>query len=293
MRHLFPALIVCLSMSAAACQRGGSEAPPEADDRAVARIDGRVVWASDVRREAVAQGLVAEGEALETSSALFGRVLDEVIDQKLLAAEAERRGLDDDPAAERRLAATRERILGDILVEGVVEGAVTDQAVEALYREQLRQARTAEELRVRLILSRTQTEAEAVRGLLGAGADFAAVAAERSTDPATRASGGDLGWTTLDVLPEAYAQALAQAQPGTITAPIRAEAGWAVLRVDARRREEPPTLEQARPQIIRYLTYERVRQLLEQLRGQAEIEPLAQTAAPAARAATSTGATAP
>lgn len=278
-----PALIpLLIFLGLVACQRGTDrDVAPEAGDRAVARVDGLAVWASDVRQEAIAQGLIGDGEALETSSALFSRVLDEVIDQKLLAAEAERRGLDDDPAARRRLAATRERILGDLLVEGVVDGAVTDDAVEALYQEQLRQGRAAEELRVRLILSRTQSEAEAVRGLLGAGADFAAVAAERSTDPATRASGGDLGWTTLDVLPEAYAQVLAQAPPGTVTAPIRAEAGWAVLRVDARRREEPPTLEQARPQIIRYLTYERVRQLLEQLRGRAEIEPLIAGPAPA------------
>ena len=45
-----------------------------------------------------------------------------------------------------------------------------------------------------------------------------------------------------------------------------------MLKVEDRRVETPPTLEQARPQIVRYLTYEGVRQLLEQLRGQAEVE---------------------
>jgi len=47
-----------------------------------------------------------------------------------------------------------------------------------------------------------------------------------------------------------------------------------VLRVEDRRRETPPTLEQARPQIVRYLTYEGVRQLLEQLRGKADVDVL-------------------
>ncbi|MNI96618.1 hypothetical protein D3C73_1551120 [compost metagenome] len=45
-----------------------------------------------------------------------------------------------------------------------------------------------------------------------------------------------------------------------------------MLKVEDRRAETPPTLEQARPQIVRYLTYEGVRQLLEQLRGKAEVE---------------------
>ena len=47
-----------------------------------------------------------------------------------------------------------------------------------------------------------------------------------------------------------------------------------MLRVEDRRRETPPTLEQARPQIVRYLTYEGVRQLLEELRGKAEVDVL-------------------
>ena len=212
-----------------------------------------------------------------------------MIDQKLLAREAERRNLDDDPATQRRLEATRERILADLLVEDVIDGAVTDEAIEALHREQLRQLQTSEELKVRLILTTTQAEAEAVRGLVAAGAGFAAVAAERSIDPATRASGGDLGWTTLDVLPETYAAALTTALagtgPGAVTPPIETEDGWAVLTIEDRRAEAPPTLDQARPQIVRYLTYERVRQLLEQLRGRAEIEPLTNDAAPAVPAA--------
>ena len=47
-----------------------------------------------------------------------------------------------------------------------------------------------------------------------------------------------------------------------------------MLKIEDRRKENPPTLDQARPQIVRYLTYERVRQLLERLRGKAEVEVL-------------------
>jgi peptidyl-prolyl cis-trans isomerase C len=79
----------------AACG-GGNDADraPEPGDRAVAKVQDQTIWASDVKREAVAQGLVGEGEPLDVTSDLFRRVLDEVIDQKLLAKEAERRGLD-------------------------------------------------------------------------------------------------------------------------------------------------------------------------------------------------------
>lgn len=273
--RLLTPLMLCAVLALAACSQGGGEdSPPQPGDRAVAKVQDQTIWASDVKREAVAQGLVGEGEPLDVTSALFRRVLDEVIDQKLLAREAERRRLDDSPLAQRRLEATRERILGDMLVENVVNGAISDQAVQTLYNEQLRLAKTSEEIRIRLILSRTRPEADAVIGILGQGAGFEAVAMERSIDEATRFSGGDLGYSTLDVMPQAYANALRDQPAGSTVGPFQTDGGWAVLRVEDRRKENPPTLEQARPQIVRYLTYEGVRRLLEQLRGKAKVDLL-------------------
>ena len=278
MRHSRNPLVflsLALVLAVAACGRGGGDdRAPEPGDRAVAEVQDQTIWASDVKREAVAQGLVGEGEPLDVTSDLFRRVLDEVIDQKLLAREAERRGLDNSALAQRRLEATRERILGDMLVENVVNGAISDQAVQTLYQEQLSLARTSEEIRVRLILSRTKPEADAVIGILGQGSSFEAVAQERSIDEATRFSGGDLGYSTADVMPQAYANALRDAPAGSTVGPFQTEGGWAVLRVEDRRRESPPTLDQARPQIVRYLTYEGVRQLLEELRGKAKVDVL-------------------
>ena len=271
---LAPVLIAAFLALAACGRDAGVDSPPEPGDRAVARVQDQTIWASDIKREAVAQGLVGEGEPLDVTSDLFRRVLDEVIDHKLLAKEAERRGLDNSPLAQRRLQATRERILGDMLVETVVNGEIDDKSIQTIYQEQVRLAQTSEEVRVRLILSRTKPEADAVIGILAQGSAFEAVAAESSIDDATRYSGGDLGYRTLDVMPETYANALTDKPAGSTVGPFQTEGGWAVLRVEDRRRETPPTLEQARPQIVRYLTYEGVRQLLEKLRGKAKVDNL-------------------
>ena len=120
------ALLAALcGLTLTACgQRKAAPKPPEAGDAAVATVGDQTVWASDVKREAVAQGMISEGEPLDASSDLFRRVLDEVVDQRLLAAEAVRQKIDANPAAQRRLAAARERILGDMLVESVFDKAV-------------------------------------------------------------------------------------------------------------------------------------------------------------------------
>src|SRR5689334_16211224 len=110
-------LAVALALAVAACGKGpGRDAAPESGDKAVAKVDGKTVWASDVKREAIAQGLIGAGEPLDPSSDVFRQMMDEVIDQKLLAAEAQRRKLDKDPLAQRRLTAAQDRVMGDMLV---------------------------------------------------------------------------------------------------------------------------------------------------------------------------------
>jgi peptidyl-prolyl cis-trans isomerase C len=100
-----------MAMVISACDKPSINEPaPEPGDTAVAKIEDQTVWASDVRNEAVAQGLIGEGEPLDITSDLFRRMLEEVIDQKLLAREAVKNGLDKSIVAQRRLAAARERI---------------------------------------------------------------------------------------------------------------------------------------------------------------------------------------
>ena len=65
----------------------------------------------------------------EQAKAASRQVLERLIDQELLVQQAIDKKLDRDPVAQRRLAAARERILGDMLVESVVEKAVTPNAI--------------------------------------------------------------------------------------------------------------------------------------------------------------------
>lgn len=274
-RTLSTILALVAVLGAASCTRNQtSDRPPEAGDRAVAKVGDSAVWASDVKREALAQGLIDKGEPLDTSSDLFRQVLGDVIDLKLLAAEANKRKLEQDPAVQRRLAAARERILGDVLIERSVERAVNDNNIRGLYQEMQRSSRPTEEFRARQIITTTQAEADAVAKLLAAGATFDSLVMAKSTDAATRFSGGDLGYFTTDVMPQGYEAALKGAKVGDVVGPFSVESGWVLMKVEDRRPQQPITLEDAKPQIVRFLTYSDVRDLLENLRKNAAIKVL-------------------
>ncbi len=268
------ALAGCLLVLAACGQKTSVNQPPQPGDTAVATVDGQTVWASDVKREAAAQGLIGEGDPLDASSALFHQALDEVIDQKLLAAEATRQKLGDDPQTERRLEAARERILGDMLVERMVEKTVSESSIQGLYEEELKLSKQADEFHARQIVLSSQADALAVKKLLAGGGSFDTLAMQRSIDAATRFNGGDLGYFTLDVMPPPYADALKSAKAGDLIGPFQTDAGWVVMKVEDRRLETPVSLEAARPQIVRFLTYNEVRDLLEKLRRRSQIKLL-------------------
>jgi peptidyl-prolyl cis-trans isomerase C len=275
-------LTVTAALWLAACGQtpiiGGPK--PEAGDKVVAKVGNDPLWASDVRREAVAQGAITEGEPLDTSSDLFRRTLDELVDQKLLANEAVRQGLEKQPAVRRRLQAARDKLLGDVLVEDMVGKAVNDDAIRSLYQEQQRLSSRSEEIKARQILVATQPEAEAIKKLLATGASFDALAMQRSTDSATRFNGGDLGYFTLDAMPEGYGAALKTAKPGETVGPIQTDGGYAIVRVEDRRPEQPISLEEARPQIVRFLTYDEIRTLLARLRSANRVQLMTPGAAP-------------
>jgi peptidyl-prolyl cis-trans isomerase C len=266
---------LALALALAGCSRGeGGDGAPERGDVAAARVDGKTIWVSDIKREAVAQGLIGEGEPLDTSSDVFRQMMDEVIDQRLLASEAMRQKLEKDPSAQRQLAAARDRVMGDLLIDSTVAEAVTEANIRGLYEEQQRLARRTEEIRARRIVLATAAEVEAVKRLVAAGGSFEALAMERSRDAATRFNGGDLGYFTTDIMPEAYDAALKGARPGQLIGPFPVDGGFALLRVEDVRPEQPVALEAARPQIVRFLTYDRIRDLLERLRAKAKVETL-------------------
>ena len=263
-----------LCLVAACAQQPAAQPPPQPGDRAVASVNGETIWASDVKREAAAEGLIAPGDPLDVSSDMFRQVLDEVIDTKVLADEAIARRLDKDPLAQRRIAAARERALENLMVDSVVGRAVNRQAENALYQDFLKNRTPSEVIHLRQIVTASEPDAEAAKKQLAGGAAFEALALARSVDSATRFKGGDLGEMTTDTLPQPLGEAVKSAKVGQVVGPVKVDAGWAILKVDDRHPEPPPSLDAVRPQLIRFITYDQIKDLVLTLRSHARIQNL-------------------
>jgi hypothetical protein len=88
----------------------------------------------------------------------------------------------------------------------------------------------------------TREAAEAARArVTEGGEDFAAVARELSTDEASAANGGELGWFTREEMVAPFAEAAFALEPGAISEPVETEFGWHVIQVLERDPERPLT----------------------------------------------------
>lgn len=269
--------VLCAALASlvlAGCSESGFklEPPREVSREVAATVNGEPIYTADVELEAVARGLVVSGAALKTEDDAYKLVLDQLIDQKLMAQEAGRRNLEEDPAARRRLEMARERILGNLLVESVVAEQVTDEMIDRMYAEQVRLQQVNDQVSVAHIVTETEEEAEAVWLRIQAGETFESLVFNHSSDSATRMENGDLGYVAPNDLADPYPVVIANTPVGEVSPPFQAGEGWVLLKVKDRRTEPPKTREEMRPEIATFLTLSEVSRILRRLRTEAVIE---------------------
>lgn len=264
--------LLTLSGLAACDNQGGTlYGPRQVDGATAALVNGEPIYLSDVQLEATAQGRIEPGDMFGRDHPDFQPVLDQLVDQRLLAQEAVRRGLDLNPAARRRLEAGRERILGNILVESLVASEVTEEAIDEMYAAQVELQQIDDEVRLRHILLESEEEATAVLTELEGGAEFTDTAFQRSRDTRTRLDGGSFGWVAPNEMIEPFPAEIGDTETGALGGPFESEQGWHVIRVDERRTRPPKTKDEMRPEIITFLTFTQISDILGELRLTADI----------------------
>ena len=278
-------LIICAliaSLTLSACQdrlvmsdnSAFGEGVVRLGDTEVAEVDGTKIYLSDVERTAASQGLIDEGSPLTPGQPVFQKVLDELIDQRLLALDALRQSLDQKDETRRRLAASRERILGNVLVENHLQDTVNETTIRRMYDEQASLRDRGDEVQARHILVKDEETAKDIYKTLIDGGDFAALAREISEDEGSRDKGGNLGYFTQDMLEDTFTKIAFSTKKGSLSEPFKTEFGWHILQVQDRRKAAQPSFEEMRAEIKNFMTYDEIQNILISLRAQGDVKLL-------------------
>ena len=250
-----------------AAETAEAAAPSYSVDSALAVVDGVTLTLGHliaIRRELPDQYQNLPDEVL------FNGIIEQLIDQMLLARAAKAAGLERRPATASSLLNQQRAILADAYLRQEIAARVTPKAVEALYQELYLDSEPKQEVRAGHILLETEETAIELKAQLDAGVDFAALAAEHGTDP-TASRGGDLGWFMhSDIVPE-FADAAFAMAPGTISDPVKTAFGWHLIKLDERRDRQPPALDEVREVLMDELSQQAQVAIVAELRVQSII----------------------
>lgn len=176
---------------------------------------------------------------------LFKGILDQIIQQTVLADQE-----GDNLPSRVQLALENEQraMMAAEHMDKMLESAVTEEAIKAVYDETYGGAAPEKEFDASHILVETEEEAKALVTELEAGGNFAELAKTKSTGP-SGPRGGALGWFGAGQMVPAFEEAVKVMDTGAISAPVQTQFGWHVIKLNETRTKDAPKVEDVREEL--------------------------------------------
>jgi len=290
---LAPGLVSAQGTPAPAANANTPAGAEQQADPVVARVNGKEVKRSEVL--AIMETLPPQVQQLPMNM-IYTALLDQAVNARLVQDAGYKQKLQDSAEVKEQMKWAEGQFVQQAYMRKAIEGRLTDDLVKKRYDEWVKENPPQDEVRARHILVKTKEEADALIKQLKGGADFAKLAAEKGTD-GTAQQGGDLGYFVADEMVEPFSKAAFAMKPGDVSAtPVETQFGFHVIKLEDKRKRQPPTFEQAAPQLRQLVAQEIREEVFQGLRKDARIETfnIDGTAMPApAPAAAAPGAAAP
>jgi peptidyl-prolyl cis-trans isomerase C len=273
MRSLLAAgLVAGLALASAATAQDAGTPPAETKD-----YDAGTVLATVNGTEITLGHVIALREQLPPQyqnlpdDVLFNGLVDQLVDQELLAAQQSASPESDPLTVKLQLENDRRGALAGIAAQAAVEGAADEAAVQAAYDEQTKAFQPQPEFSAAHILVDSEDKAKQLKAEIDGGADFAELAKANSSD-GSAASGGDLGWFGAGQMVPEFEAAVKDMAVGDVAGPVQTQFGWHLIKLNEKRDSTPPAIEQVRGDIENQLRQQALQAKLEALRAEASIE---------------------
>lgn len=227
----------------AACLGGPAVAQEPTADTVVATVNGVEITLGNVI--VLRETLPAQYQGLP-DDVLFKGLVDQLVQQIVLEQTLGDALTQKDKL---RLENDRRTYLSGKVLEKVIAGAVTDEAISAAYEARFKDAKPETEYSAAHILVATEDEAKSLKTELDGGADFAALASAHSTDTGSAVNGGDLGWFSKGMMVKPFEDAVLTMKPGEVAGPVQTQFGWHLIKLKESRAKPQPTLEELRDEL--------------------------------------------
>lgn len=236
----------------------------------VATIDGQPVTEADI---ALTLQDLADQFARVPDDKKRAAALQALIEIRLLSAKARAGGADQKDEFKKQLAFIADRMLHQSLIDSEVAGKITDADIRARYDKEIAERPAENEVKARHILVKTEEEAKKLIADLDGGAEFEKLAAEHTTDPSGKTTGGDLGYFGAGMMVPEFEKAAFELTPGSYTkTPVQTQFGFHIIKVEDKRVKQPPAFDGVKDQVRAIVIRERYLELVDTMRAAAKVE---------------------
>ncbi|MEM7612815.1 MAG: peptidylprolyl isomerase [Pseudomonadota bacterium] len=232
-----------------------------------ATIDGTEI--TEAQLDVYAIGRTGESATAENRTALLEQIGDLVV----LSNVALNGDLAKDPALQAEVELQRRSVMATAVIRDFREkNPITDQEVRAEYDRQIKDVPAPTQYKARHILVETKEDADGVIAQLKDGADFEALAAEKSTGP-SGPNGGDLGWFDAASMVAPFSAAVVAMENGKYSAePVQTDFGWHVILREDSRQAEPPAFEELEDRLRQSMEQQKFQDYFLALKAAASLE---------------------
>jgi peptidyl-prolyl cis-trans isomerase C len=259
------------AFTAAAQQAAPPKAAAPKASSAASRVVVNGVTIPQSRFEAMNKELTAQGQP--DNPERQQAIKEELVNREVLAQAAAKRGLDKSADVAAQMEMARQAVLVRALFESEVKAhPITDDMLRAQY-EQFKSSMGTNEYKVRHILVENEAEAKAIIAEINRGGDFAKIAKEKSKDPGSKDTGGDLDWGPSARYVKPFADAVQATPKGQMVAqPVKTDFGYHVIKVDDVRPLKVPSFDEVKEQFRQRAQQQQIQKLVMDPRQKAKIE---------------------
>lgn len=242
--------------------------PAVAADKPLATVNHIAI--PQARLELNLKAAVQQGKT--DSPELRGQIKEELIDLELLAQEARKKGLDTQPEVAQLIEVTTQRILSSALARDYLGNhPIEEERLKEIYENQKQAVLGKKEYKLAHILVDSENEAQAIVALLNNKGKFGKIAREKSKDLASKAQGGELGWSNPASFAPAFAETLVKLNKGQISAPVQTPSGWHIIKLEDLRDFEIPPYDKVKANLEKRLQQTALQETVKALRSSATI----------------------
>ncbi len=267
------ALVVVGGVAAVAFFTMGNNTSKVKDGTIVAHVNGKPIYSSEAEAQlnVLTGGKKTPGfAALDEKSRYV--VIKEIAAQKLVLAEAYKKGIDKTDAVKEKLSDIRDKLVKEEFIAEMAKDAVNDASIKARYDDLVTKLKGRDQVKVRHILVNTEEEAKKIEEKLEKSQSFESLAKSESIDKSTSSKGGDLGYLITGNMIKEFEDAIKNMKAGEVSPPVKTNLGWHVIKLVEKKPAEAAPFDKIKDRLSQEVAAEAVQSYVSKLLDKAEIE---------------------